>query len=343
MTVNGAATAVSAVSAAVGPAVQVGVASVNPVSVSGVTAAHHVVAPFIGPYYFNQSYLGMDQDTQMDYIRKQIEYYFSEENLQKDFFLRRKMDQQGFLPISLIASFYRVQALTQDVQVVIDSIKDSSLIELVHGDAQDGTGTGTGTGTGAGGTGVTGIKVRTRFEPEKWPILDTLSTTGIFNNNNSQLNQEYSDGHGSGHDNQELNYLNDHQASKGHESHSDGQNEAHQGSGGVHKDSRDAHLSDVHHSDVHHSDLHAQESESNAKSYRSVVAGSINQNSKTNSNQIQQQNQLIEDQRFDDESGADGDTEFDNKHDVKRNNKTNDKVKNTNKEMNKKIGQKQGK
>ena len=41
------------------------------------------------------------------------EYYFSTDNLQRDFFLRRKMTPEGYLPLSLIASFNRVQQLTQ--------------------------------------------------------------------------------------------------------------------------------------------------------------------------------------------------------------------------------------
>lgn len=47
------------------------------------------------------------------------EYYFSVDNLERDFFLRRKMDTEGFLPITLIASFHRVQALTTDVGLII--------------------------------------------------------------------------------------------------------------------------------------------------------------------------------------------------------------------------------
>lgn len=48
------------------------------------------------------------------------EYYFSLHNLERDFFLRRKMDAQGFLPISLIASFHRVQALTMDINLIME-------------------------------------------------------------------------------------------------------------------------------------------------------------------------------------------------------------------------------
>ncbi|XP_042385015.1 la-related protein 1C-like [Zingiber officinale] len=41
-------------------------------------------------------------------ILKQIEYYFSTENLCKDFFLKTSMDNQGWVPVSLIAGFNRV-------------------------------------------------------------------------------------------------------------------------------------------------------------------------------------------------------------------------------------------
>ena len=46
------------------------------------------------------------------------EYYFSDDNLQKDFFLRNQMDEEGFVPISVIAGFNRLQALTQDTDLI---------------------------------------------------------------------------------------------------------------------------------------------------------------------------------------------------------------------------------
>lgn len=85
-------------------------------------------------------------------IRNQIEYYFSEANLQRDFFLRRKMDKEGYLPISLIASFHRVQALTLDVKDIIDSLRKSENIELSEDNK----------------------KLRVKNEPTKWPIMDQL-------------------------------------------------------------------------------------------------------------------------------------------------------------------------
>ena len=48
-------------------------------------------------------------DQVADMVRKQIEYYFSAENLVKDTFLRRSMDNDGFIPITVLAGFPRVQ------------------------------------------------------------------------------------------------------------------------------------------------------------------------------------------------------------------------------------------
>lgn len=59
------------------------------------------------------------------------EYYFSEENLMKDLFLRRKMDAEGYLPVTLIASFHRVRALTTDINKVISAIQASKKLQLV--------------------------------------------------------------------------------------------------------------------------------------------------------------------------------------------------------------------
>lgn len=58
------------------------------------------------------------------------EYYFSLHNLERDFFLRRKMDTQGFLPISLIASFHRVQALTMDINLIMEVISHVRLLAV---------------------------------------------------------------------------------------------------------------------------------------------------------------------------------------------------------------------
>uniref|UniRef100_A0A7S0RZZ7 HTH La-type RNA-binding domain-containing protein n=1 Tax=Chlamydomonas leiostraca TaxID=1034604 RepID=A0A7S0RZZ7_9CHLO len=66
----------------------------------------------------------------MDSVRKQIEYYFSVENLCKDIFLRSKMDEDGWIPLAVVANFNRVRMLTPDMMLIVDAMKDSSVVEV---------------------------------------------------------------------------------------------------------------------------------------------------------------------------------------------------------------------
>ena len=47
--------------------------------------------------------------------------------------MRRKMDDDGYLPVSLIASFHRVEALTRDIKLVIQAVEDSEVVEITDG------------------------------------------------------------------------------------------------------------------------------------------------------------------------------------------------------------------
>ncbi|KAK9308398.1 hypothetical protein QLX08_001577 [Tetragonisca angustula] len=125
---------------------------------------------YMGTFYFNNTnFININTTTLKEFLRNQIEYYFSEENLLRDFFLRRKMDAQGFLPITLIASFHRVQTLTTDVGLVIEAIMESDKLELVDG-----------------------FKVRTKIDPLKWPILDATGNpvfSELFDTSNTSQNE----------------------------------------------------------------------------------------------------------------------------------------------------------
>eukprot|EP01018_Ginkgo_biloba_P019166 Gb_04152 [translate_table: standard] len=61
---------------------------------------------------------------------KQIDYYFSIENLCRDIFLRQNMDEQGWVSVSLIANFNRVRQLTTNVALIIDTLRNSTVVEL---------------------------------------------------------------------------------------------------------------------------------------------------------------------------------------------------------------------
>ncbi|KAI3776502.1 hypothetical protein L1987_46287 [Smallanthus sonchifolius] len=63
-------------------------------------------------------------------ILRQIEYYFSDANLVKDNYLRSNMDAEGWVPVSLIAGFPRVQSLTSDMQMILSSLRESTVVEV---------------------------------------------------------------------------------------------------------------------------------------------------------------------------------------------------------------------
>lgn len=66
-------------------------------------------------------------------IAKQIEYYFSDENLQNDHYLISLMDAQGWVSISIIADFKRVKRMSTDIQFILDALQSSTAVE-VQGD-----------------------------------------------------------------------------------------------------------------------------------------------------------------------------------------------------------------
>ena len=47
-------------------------------------------------------------------------YYFSPSNLGGDFFLRSQMDTDGWVPLTLIASFYRIRNMSTDLGMIAE-------------------------------------------------------------------------------------------------------------------------------------------------------------------------------------------------------------------------------
>jgi len=115
--------------------------------------------PLYGVYYYMPYSNITDQSVVRESIKHQIEYYFSVENLQRDFFLRRKMDPKGYLPISLLASFHRIQALTLETSEIIAAIENSKEIELSEDK----------------------LLVRKQVDPTSWPIIDEFNHSEEMN------------------------------------------------------------------------------------------------------------------------------------------------------------------
>ncbi|KAH1208445.1 La-related protein 6A [Glycine max] len=59
-----------------------------------------------------------------------VEYYFSDENLPTDKYLLGfvKRNKEGFVPVSVIASFRKIKKLTRDHAFIVAALKESSLL-----------------------------------------------------------------------------------------------------------------------------------------------------------------------------------------------------------------------
>ncbi|KAI3495568.1 hypothetical protein L1887_37912 [Cichorium endivia] len=71
-------------------------------------------------------------DELRDKIIKQVEYYFSDENLRTDKFLLKYLakDEEGYVPVAVIASFKKMKKLTHHKSFIVAALKESSLLTL---------------------------------------------------------------------------------------------------------------------------------------------------------------------------------------------------------------------
>ncbi|CAI0453118.1 unnamed protein product [Linum tenue] len=88
--------------------------------------------PHFIPYPLNPGHLMLTSEplTLEDRVVKQVEYYFSDQNLQTDSFLVSLMDAQGWVSISAIADFKRLKRMTTDVAVILDALQSSNAVEV---------------------------------------------------------------------------------------------------------------------------------------------------------------------------------------------------------------------
>ncbi|XP_050368397.1 la-related protein 6A [Argentina anserina] len=72
---------------------------------------------------------GLTEDLKLKII-KQVEYYFSDENLPTDKYMLGliKKNKEGFVPISVIASFKKMKKLVRNYSLIAAALKDSSLL-----------------------------------------------------------------------------------------------------------------------------------------------------------------------------------------------------------------------
>ncbi|CAK7263308.1 hypothetical protein SEPCBS57363_000508 [Sporothrix epigloea] len=82
------------------------------------------------PYAFSAFNPFMDAEL-LHGLTLQVDYYFSLDNLVKDVFLRRKMNDQGFVPLSVIAKFKRMAELAPSIDFIRAACEQSENLDYV--------------------------------------------------------------------------------------------------------------------------------------------------------------------------------------------------------------------
>ncbi|KAK7879136.1 hypothetical protein WMY93_034084 [Mugilogobius chulae] len=72
----------------------------------------------------------LSEESLRESLKKQLEFYFSRENLSKDLYLISQMDSDQFVPIWTIACMEDIKALTSDLELIVDILKTSPLVQV---------------------------------------------------------------------------------------------------------------------------------------------------------------------------------------------------------------------
>lgn len=110
--------------------------SYNPNSGNRRTHAGHYMPKYYVPneYAYSQGYPGNmipPYEAAIQMVVAQVEYYLSVENLCKDIYLRRHMNSQGWLPLSVLAEFNRVKYMAHgDYNLIVDACRSLTSSEF---------------------------------------------------------------------------------------------------------------------------------------------------------------------------------------------------------------------
>ncbi|CAH8281134.1 unnamed protein product [Arabidopsis lyrata] len=98
--------------------------------------AQHVFMPppdpmaLVGPFPPLPVYFPSYDAMLYNKILTQVEYYFSADNLSRDEHLRDQMNDEGWVPVRVIAGFRRLAELTNNIHTILEALKSSEVVEI---------------------------------------------------------------------------------------------------------------------------------------------------------------------------------------------------------------------
>lgn len=73
---------------------------------------------------------GLPMRELMAALQRQLEYYFSRENLAKDTYLLSQMDSEQYVSIEIVANFQQIKNLTNDYDLIVEVLRSSSEVHV---------------------------------------------------------------------------------------------------------------------------------------------------------------------------------------------------------------------
>ena len=73
----------------------------------------------------NNYNVDIDEDLKKKFIKRQIEYYFSDSNYDNDSFLKSQADENGYIPIDVIMAFNKIKMITTDKDLFTKALKEN--------------------------------------------------------------------------------------------------------------------------------------------------------------------------------------------------------------------------
>ncbi|KFK28269.1 hypothetical protein AALP_AA8G494800 [Arabis alpina] len=100
--------------------------------------APHILMPppppgsmaLVGPFPPLPMYLPSIDAMLYSRILTQVEYYFSADNLSTDKHLKEQMNDEGWVPVRVIAGFRRLAEMTNDIQTILEALRSSEVVEI---------------------------------------------------------------------------------------------------------------------------------------------------------------------------------------------------------------------
>ena len=129
--------------------------------------------PVAGQFASGANNAKVSKESQLESLAKQIDYYFSTQNLIKDIFLRKNMNDDGFLPLKVVAGFYRVSMMSfNNLNTVIECL--SRCKDLEYGVVKN-------------SSGEKSYKLRPIKNPKQWILAEDQRVAAGKDNTNPEI------------------------------------------------------------------------------------------------------------------------------------------------------------